>query len=149
MYPVRILQLPCTSSGYILTCMLSTGEVLHKLRSLREAKDLKQEHVAKRLGIDRTTYIRKEKGHIPITTTEWLRIADVMKTNADYFFQGKARQNKSQGSGKGCVDKNEELLLRIYNGLSAEEKKDFVASIRILLKGINRKKVQEALRLLL
>ncbi len=115
--------------------MSSTKEILLRLRVLRMEKRLRQSYLARRLGIDRTTYARKEKGTIPITTEEWLKIAGALDEEMDYFFI-------SPDSADGG---RERLLLKLYRSLSPEEQSDLVASIRLMLKGIRKKAVQDTL----
>ena len=67
-------------------------EVLERLRALREELALNQDYLAKRVGVDRTTYVRKERGVIPITTEEWIKLAAAMDREPSYFFAG----------GRGC-----------------------------------------------
>lgn len=122
--------------------MLSTKEILGRLRTVREEKLLKQEHLAKQLKIDRTTYIRKEKGHIPISTDEWLKLAGAMDMDASYFF------GSDSGGVESRMKKKELLLLKLYRSLHADERRDLLYSVRLMLKGIKRKKVQETLRML-
>jgi transcriptional regulator with XRE-family HTH domain len=124
--------------------MLSTQEILERLRALRKEMLLNQERLAGELGIDRTTYIRKEKGKIPITTDEWIKIAEVMGKDAAYFFH---TNNDNRANNK--AHNKEELLLKLFRSLNPEEKKDFVASIRLMLKGIQRKKVRDTLQTLI
>jgi transcriptional regulator with XRE-family HTH domain len=47
--------------------MLSKKEILKRLKVLREEKRLRQGHLARRLGIDRSTFTKKENGTVPIT----------------------------------------------------------------------------------
>ncbi|MBI5559816.1 MAG: helix-turn-helix transcriptional regulator [Deltaproteobacteria bacterium] len=123
--------------------MLSTKEILKRLRTLREERYLKQEDLARRLGIDRTTYIRKEKGMIPITTDEWLRLARVLEKDLSHFFLADSRLSfRDAGGGK------EKALLELYRSLSVEEKEDLIACLRLLLKGVKRKKVRATLGML-
>lgn len=73
--------------------MLTTKKVLKRLKALREKRSLLQEQVARCLGIDRTTYVRKEKGLIPITTDEWLQLAVTMKEDPAFFFSASDTAN--------------------------------------------------------
>lgn len=66
--------------------MISKKEVLQNLRTLRKSKEIRQEDIAPKLGLDRSTYVRKENGAIPISTDEWLKLAEVLEINPSYFF---------------------------------------------------------------
>ncbi|MFZ3073402.1 MAG: helix-turn-helix transcriptional regulator [Thermodesulfobacteriota bacterium] len=135
--------------------MLSTKDILKRLRTVREEKLLSQVHLAKRLNIDRTTYIRKEKGHIPITTEEWMKIAAAMDKEPSYFFDsGRERPRgtrevpmRSMGrSGSGeAVEEPERLVIALWRTLNAEEKRDFAACLRLIFRGVRKKKVQGTL----
>ncbi len=119
--------------------MSKTKKILARLRELREAKGFRQGYIATRLGIDRTTYVRKELGLIPITTGEWVKLAEFMNVEgADFFFSAASPCQPE------LVTK-EKSLIDIYRSLRIEEKKDFLAVITVMLKGIKRKKVRAAL----
>ncbi len=65
-------------------------EMLDRLEALRKEKNLKEEYVAKQLGIERAAYIGKENGAIPISVKEWLRISDIMEVKLIYFLKDNA-----------------------------------------------------------
>ncbi|MBI5888139.1 MAG: helix-turn-helix transcriptional regulator [Deltaproteobacteria bacterium] len=124
--------------------MLIAGDVLGRLRTLREKKGLSQGHIARRLRIDRTTYVRKELGLIPITTEEWLKLAVAMDEDPCYFFRASAKRGHSPAS-QGAAGMTERALVELYRSLSREEKKDLISIIRLMLKGIRRKMVIKTL----
>lgn len=114
--------------------MLSKKEILARLKMLRVEKSLRQGHVARRLGIDRTTYVRKEQGAIPITTEEWLALAQTMEMEPSYFFNYPC-----------APEEKEQLLLKLYRSLSREERNDLIRNIKAALKGVRRKTVTDTL----
>ena len=116
-------------------------EVLERLRALREELALRQDYLAKRVGVDRTTYVRKERGVIPITTEEWIKLAAAMDREPSYFFAGGA-------AVKPALAKREMLLLRLYRSLRPPEQDDFVCAVHLKCRSIRRKAVQETLKLL-
>lgn len=118
------------------TCMLNTREILKRLKVLREEKRVGQEYLARRLGVDRSTFARKENGSIPITTEEWVKLARAMDEEMNYFFSSSCSLDK---------DVRERLLLRLYRSLSLTEQRDLLGTMRLILKGIRRKKVQDTL----
>ncbi len=126
---------------------MSTEEILRKLRDLRVEKQMRQEHLARKLGIDRTTYIKKEKGYIPITTDEWLGLAAALDEDVSYFF---ASDNKAadKASQERLIGDKERFLIKLYRSLSRQEQEDLLSCIRLLLKGIKRKKVVDTLGML-
>ncbi len=119
--------------------MLTTKDILNRLKALREEKDLRQEYIARRLGIDRTTYVRKESGAIPITTEEWLKLADAMEQDPAYFF---SLQRPYPDTPEGA---RERLLIKLYRSLSQRQKEEFICGIHIMLKGIKKKAVRDTL----
>jgi transcriptional regulator with XRE-family HTH domain len=68
--------------------------VLQRLKILRKTQYFRQEDISKKLKIARSTYARKENGTIPITTEEWLKLADVMDVEVDYFFSIRSKNRK-------------------------------------------------------
>ncbi len=118
---------------------MTTGvnKVLMRLKTLREQRSLSQGAVARSLGINRTTYVRKEGGHIPITTGEWLKLADLMGVEPGYFFLLPGKTEGEDGDVYGMT------LLALYRSLRAMEQRDLLTLIVIAFKGIRRKKVRE------
>jgi len=119
--------------------MLSKKEILGRLRMLREEKSLLQEHVARSLGIDRTTYVRKEKGRIPITTEEWLKLAQAMQADPAYFFSIPKPVEKDC---KAAFDEDD--MLRLFRSLNREERSKFICGIREAIRNMRREE-QDAL----
>ncbi|MFQ5736103.1 MAG: helix-turn-helix domain-containing protein [Thermodesulfobacteriota bacterium] len=118
--------------------MLTKKEILARLRRLRMDMELRQEFMARSLGIDRTTYVRKESGGIPITTEEWLKLAEVMEKDPSYFFR--CQMSVEEGLP---VEDREALLVRLYRTLTPEERDEFICGIHLMLKGIRRRAVRE------
>ncbi|HHL40399.1 MAG TPA: XRE family transcriptional regulator [Deltaproteobacteria bacterium] len=115
--------------------MIDTKDILSRLRELRKDKSIKQEYLARQLGIDRTTYVRKEKGHIPITTEEWLILAEAMDQDLAYFF---TRNGKGEGTFK-----TERLIGEIYRRMSEDERSELIGFVRLILKVMERREVRE------
>lgn len=120
--------------------MLTTKEILNRLRALREEKELRQDYVARRLGIDRTTYVRKEKGAIPITTDEWLKLGDTMEKDPEYFFTQQLPYSDTPEAVR------ERLLIKLYRSLTVTQKEEFICGVHIMLKSIKKKAVRDTLR---
>ena len=118
--------------------MLTTKEILGRLKRLRTEMDLRQEHMARCLGVDRTTYVRKERGSIPITTEEWIKLAEVTEKDPSFFF-------KHQGSVEDSAEGREALLVKLYRALTAEERDELLCGVHLMLKGIRRKTVRNTL----
>lgn len=121
---------------------ISAKEVLGRLKALREELSLRQEYLARRVGVDRTTYVRKELGAIPITTDEWIKLAKAMGTEPAYFF--------SSGAARGAqlLAEKEALLVRLYRALRPAERADLICAVHTRCRSIRRKAVRETLRLL-
>lgn len=120
--------------------MSDTTDILDRLRSLRRARALRQDFAAGVIGVDRTTYVRKEQGRIPITTEEWVRLASAMGVSPAYFF----------GDGKAVAEPERPVpgeipLVRLFRALKNEEREEIASSLSLLLKGIRRRDVTEAL----
>lgn len=116
-------------------------DILGRLKALREEKALKQERVAECLGIERSTYVRKELGEIPITTEEWIRLAEAMGKDPAYFFAPESPPPREKGSKR-------ELLCKLYSSLNEAERDDLLCVIHLMLKKIKRKTVQNTLKML-
>jgi transcriptional regulator with XRE-family HTH domain len=121
----------------------SVQKVLDRLKSLREELALRQDYIARSVGVDRTTYLRKECGSVPITTEEWVKIAGAMGADPSYFFSacdGVRPQPELAG--------RERLLIRLYRSLRPPEQDDLVCAVYVKCRHIRRKAVQETLKLL-
>ena len=57
----------------------------HRIRDLREDKDLNQEQLAKLLNVSQTTYSRYESGKLDIPTQSMIKLADFYSTSVDYL----------------------------------------------------------------
>jgi len=117
--------------------MLNTKDILGRLRNLRKEKAIRQECIARRLGIDRTTYVRKERGAIPITTDEWLKLAYAMKEDPSYFFSAPV---PVMGLKKKYSDGKEKLLLKLYRSLDSVGKDEFICTLSLALKDARKKR---------
>ncbi|MEE8574574.1 MAG: helix-turn-helix transcriptional regulator [Thermodesulfobacteriota bacterium] len=67
--------------------MIAIELILERIKITRTEKGIRQEELAEALGIDRTTYLRKESGQIPLSVEELLKIAEALDTNPAYFFK--------------------------------------------------------------
>jgi transcriptional regulator with XRE-family HTH domain len=120
--------------------MINTRIILFRLKSAREERGLRQDEMARSLGIDRTTYLRKEKGHIPISTEEWLIISELLDKDPTYFFI-----DTDMTLEESPTELQEHLISKLYRALDEEERRDFLFTIRLILKGVENKDVSEAL----
>jgi DNA-binding XRE family transcriptional regulator len=67
---------------------INPDEMLQRLKALRKDRNIKEEDLAHELGIDMDTYIGKEKGSVPFTLKEWLRVSIAMNVRLSYFITG-------------------------------------------------------------
>lgn len=65
----------------------------HRLKDLREDKDLLQKDIAELLGISQTVYSRYERGFQTIPVCHLLKLADFYNTSIDYIL---GRTNEPQ-----------------------------------------------------
>ncbi len=121
--------------------MISIVEILDRLRVARKNCKMKQEDLAQKLNLERTTYVRKEKGTIPIITEEWIAISEALDTDLSYFFNKRGEATDIEISSTG-----EKSLLKLYRSLNSEERQNLRSGIRLLCAGINTNKVQDILR---
>ena len=57
----------------------------HRIRSLREDRDWKQQDVAELLGIRQTTYSKYELGKILVPIDMLIKIADIYQVSLEYL----------------------------------------------------------------
>ncbi|MBE7413886.1 MAG: helix-turn-helix transcriptional regulator [Deltaproteobacteria bacterium] len=120
----------------------STGDILARLRELREELVLRQEHLAARLGVDRSTYVRKELGAIPITTDEWLKLAKALGRDPSFFFSASGKPVLVMSD----LAPRERGIVRFYRMLRPAEQDDFVGTVYLKFKSIRRKAALDALK---
>jgi len=101
---------------------------------------LGQEYMAKCLGVDRTTYVRKERGSIPITTEEWIKLAEATEKDPSYFFQCADPPAEEEGDESAEV-----LLVKLYRALTEQERDEMICAMHLMLKGIRRHAVRSTL----
>lgn len=65
----------------------------HRIRNLREDKDLNQEQLAKLLNISQITYSRYESGKLDIPTQSLIKLADFYSISVDYLLNLTDNQN--------------------------------------------------------
>jgi len=122
--------------------MTGIKKVLTRLKTLREHNSFSQNVLAEVLGINRSTYVRKELGNIPITTEEWMKLARRMNVEPGYFF------DTDEAAVEGTEDGHDRVLLALFRSLKLMEQKDLLTLVVIAFKGIKRKKVREKIALL-
>lgn len=119
---------------------INKQEVLVRLKSFRVAKGLRQADMAEEIGVDRSTYVRKERGSIPISTEEWLILSRALGREISHFFL-----EHGATAGRGCETQEEALLKRLIRALRPEEKMYLFHSISMIFKGVRRREVTSVL----
>lgn len=61
--------------------------ILEQIAAIRKKLKYTQADVARQLSIDRSTYVRKEKGDIPLTLKELILIIHFLKINPKELFK--------------------------------------------------------------
>ncbi|MFQ5353584.1 MAG: helix-turn-helix domain-containing protein [Thermodesulfobacteriota bacterium] len=117
--------------------MSRTCKVLKRIKALRKRSDLSQNALAECLGVNRSTYVRKEQGRIPITTEELIKLAELMAVEPGYFFMTDIEAEEVLEDGHAGT------LASFYRSLRVMEQQDLLTLIVIAFKGIKRKKVRE------
>lgn len=86
---------------------------LHKIRQIREAKDIKQDVVAQAAGMSQGTYSRKERGEesaSPFTVMELEAIANVLGSEIFEFFDVKSKKERGDSDMDFVVS---DMLVRV------------------------------------
>lgn len=65
---------------------MNAENILRRLYVMRKKRGYAQKAIAQAVGCSVDAYGRKEKGVLPITTEEWLKIADVLDMMVGTFF---------------------------------------------------------------
>lgn len=127
--------------------MKKTNLILKRLKDLRVKRDLPQDFMARGLKVDRTTYVRKEKGDIPITTEEWIKIASLLDVDVAMFFifVDSSSKNDEDIIPLNKAEKKEKDLLNFFRALSDIEKKDMIETINLTFKRITSKSIHKLL----
>ncbi|MBI2413363.1 MAG: helix-turn-helix transcriptional regulator [Deltaproteobacteria bacterium] len=104
--------------------MNTQEEVLKKLSTMRKKKGISKETLSQAIGCGAGEYVKKEKGKAPISTGEWIRIAESMSVPVCAFF--------SNVSTESAKDSN--ILLHGYNRLSTKGRTAIMALLNAFLR---------------
>ena len=110
--------------------MINTHTLGHRLRKIRELRNLTQEYVAQRLGISQSNYARMENDDISIPDKRLAEISEILKTTPDAIrnFDEAAIFNITQGDTGNCAQP-----LSVDNfQISSELRKLYEDKIRLL-----------------
>lgn len=118
-------------------------QIGQRVRKLQELRNLKQSHMAEKLGATQQTYSRYENGEIEITVNKLIEIAKVldMKPEEVFMFDEKAMFNYNywnvyeHGTGITTQNFNDELIkeLKIQHRTQVETLKEEINRLHTLL----------------
>ena len=78
-------------------CMVDYGTILKRIRQQRKKRKFVQKEVAGWLGVDRTSYTKKETNAAPITIEEFLVLCDRLGTSPTAIL-------RDESSATGYID---------------------------------------------
>lgn len=64
---------------------MSIKDILHKIKELREEKNISQNKMSKLIFIGRSTYTKVENGEIELTLDRFMKICDVLGVKPAFF----------------------------------------------------------------
>ena len=86
----------------------------YKLISIRKTKKITQKQIANLIGMEQTTYSRKERGISPITIAEWERIAKALEVSVEKIVEPNNNNNQSFFNEKALSLQNVVLIKKSY-----------------------------------
>jgi Helix-turn-helix. len=77
-----------------------------RLIEARKKKEYSQEYVSNTLGMDISSYSRRESGHIKISNREWKKLSEILETPLEDIFEPEDSMvlifnDNSSGNGNG------------------------------------------------
>ena len=89
----------------------------YKLISIRKTKKITQKQIANLIGMEQTTYSRKERGISPITIAEWERIAKALEVSIEKIVEPNNNDTQSFFNEKALSLQNVVLIKKSYEKL--------------------------------
>lgn len=86
----------------------------YKLISIRKTKKITQKQIASLIGMEQTTYSRKERGISPITIAEWERIAKALEVSVEKIVEPNNNNTQSFFNEKALSLQNVVLIKKSY-----------------------------------
>jgi DNA-binding XRE family transcriptional regulator len=107
-----------------------------KLIEARKNKGYSQEYMAIQLGLDESTYCRRERGQIKITPEEWKKLCVILGVSIEEIYEGDENQmffynenspGNCQGNNNSTINYNVpqfvlESMQKLINKLEEENK---------------------------
>lgn len=60
-------------------------KIVNNIKTIRESKNLTEEHIAQQMGISQSAYNRKENGESDFTLSELIKLGDVLEVSVSKF----------------------------------------------------------------
>ncbi len=60
-------------------------KIISNIKTIRESKNLTAEYIAQQMGINQSTYTRKENGDTDFSLTELIKLGDVLEVSVSKF----------------------------------------------------------------
>ncbi|POY40357.1 hypothetical protein C3L50_06840 [Flavobacterium alvei] len=99
---------------------------LHEtIKAIRDEKKLSQGYLAFELGLDQSQYSRREKGEIPFTPNEIVKISKLLESSVAYLFGEETTINQTVSIDEKLIEQYE---LRI------KEKEEIIALLKSQIK---------------
>ena len=86
----------------------------YKLISIRKTKKITKKQIANLIGMEQTTYSRKERGISPITIAEWERIAKALEVSIEKIVEPNNNDTQSFFNEKALSLQNVVLIKKSY-----------------------------------
>ena len=86
----------------------------YKLISIRKIKKITQKQIANLIGMEQTTYSRKERGISSITIAEWERIAKALEVSVEKIVEPNNNNTQSFFNEKALSLQNVVLIKKSY-----------------------------------
>ena len=86
----------------------------YKLIFIRKTKKITQKQIANLIGMEQTTYSRKERGISPITIAEWERIAKALEVSVEKIVEPNNNNTQSFFNEKALSLQNVVLIKKSY-----------------------------------
>lgn len=94
-------------------------KIAHRIRKIRESKDLTQENMADELGITFGAYSKIERGETDPNASRLLQIAKILEVSVIDFFEDAVAAFREQNGGYGFATREEMAnLTKVVNILA-------------------------------
>ena len=100
--------------------------------SIRKTKKITQKQIANLIGMEQTTYSRKERGISPITIAEWERIAKALEVSIEKIVEPNNNDTQSFFNEKALSLQNVVLIKKSYEKI-IKVKDDQLALLKEML----------------